>query len=150
MEQIEVGGKVGTDAMAAIHEYLKERAIELIPSTMVTGLCGISEASLRYHQKKDKGLVFGYVSIGLRAVQVVPLKEVLRVFFDDGPDGECRDFLAKGREAACFTFFGGEVYRILYSGMMDRGKVELLAMRHAYRQGTRKPGAPRRNPRNDS
>lgn len=129
-------------ARAAVLEWLRDNAEVLLPVPMVCGLAGISESSLKYHRE---AVPVCYVTVGLRMILAVKARDVMDTFFPDGSlTDEARDFYEVGLKTECFTFApDGQLYRILYAGMMEWSKAELHIMRDKYKRGSGKRGAPK-------
>ena len=128
-------------ARAEVIEWLRGNAEALFPVPMVCGFAGISESSLKYHRKQ---IPVSYMTVGLRMILTVRVQDVIKTFFPDGVTQEAEDFWRAGQKTECFTFApDGQLYRILYAGMVEWSKAELHVMRDKYKRGSGKRGAPK-------
>ena len=119
---------------ARVLEYLRARALEVIPATIVCGMAGISEGALRARLKKGTMDAL-YIHFGLRSIQVVPVEQVVREFFPDGLDEEATEELEFGRRCDSFTPMYGTFLRVLFAGRTDMGAVRRAAMKESYKHG---------------
>ena len=125
------------DMRTTIKTWLREdpRTVEVIPATVVCGWAGISEGALRGRQRQGR-LLPVYIHVGLRAIQVLALSDVLDEFFPNGLDEEAQEELDIGRGNDSFTFTeSGAVWRILHAGLTKPELVRAALMKAAYRHG---------------
>ena len=122
-------------------DYLRATAFEVIPASVVCGWAGISEGAYRARQRNYRSspnlfLQPIYVHIGLRAVQVVKLQDVIDEFFPDGLSEEDEEELAIGRNNDSFFFTErGNCFRVLHVGMVQPDQLRLQMMKDAYKHG---------------
>ncbi len=121
----------------AVRNYLREQSVEVMPATVVCGWAGISEGALRGRQAKGR-LIPAYIHVGLRAIQVLRVEDVVQEFFPDGLDQEAQEELDLGRANDSFTFSErGWVWRILHAGLVKPEKMRLAMMKETYKHGKR-------------
>ena len=98
-------------------------------------MAGISEGALRARQRQGR-LPPVYIHVGLRAIQVLQVSDVVDEFFPDGLDEEGQEELELGRGNDSFTFSeSGAVWRILHAGLTKPERVRAALMKAAYRHG---------------
>ena len=118
-----------------LQDRLRNMSSDVIPATIVCGMAGISEGAYRARLKQGQ-LSPTYIHFGLRMIQVVPLDEVLREFFPDGPDEEAMEELAFGLDNDSLIISKtGNVFRVLFAGFSKISAVKQAAMKHAYKHG---------------
>jgi hypothetical protein len=125
------------DTRNAVKTWLREEsgAVEVIPATVVCGWAGISEGALRARQRQGR-LPPVYIHVGLRAIQVLQVSDVVDEFFPDGLDEEGQEELELGRGNDSFTFSeSGAVWRILHAGLTKPERVRAALMKAAYKHG---------------
>ena len=122
-------------ATLEIRDRLRAMSFDVIPSTIVCGMAGISEGAYRVRLKQGQ-LRTRFVHFGLRIIQVVPVEDVIAVFFPDGPDEEVREELAFGfNNDSLIISDAGHCFRVLFAGFTDMGIVKRTAMAKAYKHG---------------
>ena len=122
---------------ARTRTWLREEsgAVEVIPATVVCGWAGISEGALRAKQRQGR-IPPVYIHVGLRAIQVLQVSDVVAEFWPGGLDQEERDELILGRANDSFTFLdSGAVWRILHAGLTPPDRVRAALMKEAYKHG---------------
>ena len=135
MEAETVAKEALNTEMLAAREILRGLAIEVIPSTIVCGMAGISEGAYRARLNK-RTLSPWWVHFGLRSIQVVPVTQVVSEFFPDGLESEAAEELAFGRDNDSFIISDeGDCFRVLFAGFTDMGAVKRTAMAKAYKHG---------------
>ena len=120
-----------------VKTWLREKsgAVEVIPATVVCGWAGISEGALRARQRQGR-LLPVYIHVGLRAIQVLQVSDVVDEFWPDGLDQEGEEELILGRANDSFTFSdSGAVWRILHAGVTPPKRVWAALMKEAYKHG---------------
>ena len=118
-----------------MQDRLRAMSFDVIPATVVCGMAGISEGAYRARIKQGQ-LKPAYVHFGLRMIQVVPVSEVLEVFFPDGLDEDVMEELDFGlHNDSLIISDKGHCFRVLFAGFADMGAVKRAAMAHAYKHG---------------
>ena len=118
-----------------LQDRLRAMSFDVIPATIVCGMAGISEGAYRARVKQGQ-LSVTYIHFGLRMIQVVPVGEVLNVFFPDGLDEEAEEELAFGLDNDSLIISKqGNVFRVLFAGFSEIGAVKRAAMAHSYKHG---------------
>ena len=123
-----------------MQDRLRAMSYDVIPATIVCGMAGISEGAYRARIKQGQ-LKPAYVHFGLRMIRVVPVSEVLNVFFPDGLEEEVMEELAFGLDNDSLIISkAGHCFRVLFAGFSDIGAVKRAAMKHAYKHGKSRRG----------
>ena len=129
--------RLAASTREAVKTWLRDEsgAVEVMPATVVCGWAGISEGALRARQRQGH-LLPVYIHVGLRAIQVLQVADVVAEFFPDGLDQEGCEELELGRSNDSFTFSDtGAVWRILHAGLTKPERVRAAMMKAAYKHG---------------
>ena len=131
--------QIGAHPFDALLELMRASSFDVMPSTIVSGMGGISEGALRARIKQGR-MRPRWIYFGLRCIQVIPVKEVMAEFYPEGPDTEAADTLAFGRASDSFvpmvTESGAVSWvRVLFAGFADMGSVKRAALAEAYKHG---------------